>query len=569
MAKFERLQLLGNGTFTSTFAVKCLNDNNTYAAKFACTEKLQSPQALALFNQSCQQIISASAQLQHANVVKFLDVYLDVEFDQHGLVMEMMDTSLDKYLHGGITQQALPFHIQTALCHDIAQALSFLHQRNIMHQNLSSKSVLLTFSSVPNLIPFQTKVSDYGMAEIRQSLGLDVVDDIFAYGALMVEIIARKPIGNASQALEATNEDHPLLTIARLCLKESNRPSAHDIEVHMRAVHQTMIYMYTLQQEHPKAPLLHQRDAPCPLKRSADAVIDSNRHIVYLRQAREKTMYQFDVQKNDWTKLPDCIYMQCSLAFIDDNLLAVGGTSDDTAPRTGAVYKLVPYGPFSKQWKAAPRLDMPTHRSRVTSLAYKVKEMSTLIVAGGEYLANHLDGESGIKSLNIVEVLDYKNHEWKTASPLPGNVCCSSGTICKDTICLLGGWIKRDIELPLVYICGVQDLIDSCSAQPGHQIQVWNQIRPNCPVLRTTCTTLQDKLLLVGGTEPNDEKKTPTNAIHIFNEENQSWNIIGRLPEPRYLSFVVPIPNSNSLLVMGGEKDSSASAKTVQIIELP
>ena len=73
----------------------------------------------------------------------------------------LLDTSLTSYLHNGArdnAQQAVPFHIQTGLSHDVAQALTFLHQKGIIHQNLTDI-----------VHPLQACILHYYM-EIRQFL---------------------------------------------------------------------------------------------------------------------------------------------------------------------------------------------------------------------------------------------------------------------------------------------------------------------------------------------------------------------------------------------------------------
>ena len=294
------------------------------------------------------------------------------------------------------------------------------------------------------------------------------------------------------------------------------------------------------------------KSAPNPIKRSSDAVIDHVHSIIYLRQANEKKVYAFNLRMDSWKQLPDCNNFQCTLAFFEDNLLAIGGTPEDTSPRTSKVYKLVQ----QSGWET--KSSMLTARSRTTALTCDFNKESVLIVAGGEKLGG--DGKDKFESLNTVEV--FKGQKWHPASQLPGTLCCSSGTVVKDYIHLVGGWSKRNHELLTVYTCRLSDLIESCDAPVGSA--VWSQIIPSCPVAQTTCTTFQDKLLIVGGIKPHDPNKTPIDAIHIYNDHTNSWHIVGRLPEPRYLCFAMALCKCR-FLVIGGHRDTSSFSKDVQI----
>ena len=71
--------------------------------------------------------------------------------------MELMDDSLTHFLES--SPQPIPYHIQVNICHDVSQALSFLHSNDIVHRDLSSNNVLL----ISNV---KAKVTDFGMARL-------------------------------------------------------------------------------------------------------------------------------------------------------------------------------------------------------------------------------------------------------------------------------------------------------------------------------------------------------------------------------------------------------------------
>ena len=186
--------------------------------------------------------------------------------------MELMDDSLTHFLES--STQAVPYHIQVNICHDIAQALSFLHSNEIVHRDLSSNNVLL----IGNI---RAKLTDFGMARLSDlnphvthftnttCPGTDVYMppeavqdnpvyteklDCFSFGVIIVQILTREfprpgdrqkifddprfPKGTLKQCvpeierrqnhISQIDPNHPLLPISLECLKDmdSERPSA-------------------------------------------------------------------------------------------------------------------------------------------------------------------------------------------------------------------------------------------------------------------------------------------------------------------------------------------------------
>ena len=72
------------------------------------------------------------------------------------LLMELMDESLTHFLER--SQQPLTYHIEVELCHDIAQALAYIHSKEIIHRDLSGNNVLL--------LAGRAKITDFGMSKL-------------------------------------------------------------------------------------------------------------------------------------------------------------------------------------------------------------------------------------------------------------------------------------------------------------------------------------------------------------------------------------------------------------------
>ena len=161
--KLFKDQTLGIGSYGKVCRAKC--DDLLCAAKLL-HETLFDPTAEQLiaprrehrlpfrrFEQECE-FLSA---IRHPNIVQYLGIYQDPDTGLPVLLMELMDKSLTHFLES--SPQPIPYHIQVNVCHDITQALSFLHSNSIVHRDLSSNNVLLN-SSV------RAKVTDFGMVRL-------------------------------------------------------------------------------------------------------------------------------------------------------------------------------------------------------------------------------------------------------------------------------------------------------------------------------------------------------------------------------------------------------------------
>jgi len=106
------------------------------------------------FEQECQFLNG----IRHPHIVQYLGVSRDPDSGLLVLLMELMDSSLTRFLEQ--SEEPLPFHVQVGLCHDIALALTYLHSNGIIHRDLSSNNVLLIGSG------YRAKVTDFGMSKL-------------------------------------------------------------------------------------------------------------------------------------------------------------------------------------------------------------------------------------------------------------------------------------------------------------------------------------------------------------------------------------------------------------------
>ena len=237
-------------------------------------------------------------QLKHPNIVQFYGVYklgdysLELSPDCY-LIQELMWSALDARNR---LQPKLTLRNVIEISLGIASALQYLHDREepIIHRDLATKNILLSFSGIP-------KISDLGVAKIIHSgeqtmpqtrqpgtelymppevkiegLPYNTSVDIFSFGVIMLEICIGHDV-NASEAfrvgeygmvrivpeLDRRKRDfqdlsnHILKPLITKCLAErDNRPNAKAIWEHLTSIKDSSQYTCT-----PESPIIPQSAA--------------------------------------------------------------------------------------------------------------------------------------------------------------------------------------------------------------------------------------------------------------------------------------------------------------------
>ena len=231
--------------------------------------------------------------MKHPHIVEYLGTSHDPDSGLLVLLMELMDESLTHFLER--SQQPLAYHIEVDLCHDIAQALAYIHSKEIIHRDLSGNNVLL--------LAGRAKITDFGMSKLldanRRMTHLTMCPgmlaymppealkeppvyskkiDCFSFGVLQIQIMTRQfpdpgplrrevedsrsPTGTMEMPvldserrkshIDLIDPTHTLLPTALGCLSylEKDRPSAEDLCRQLAAVKEAPRYqLQTLRQE--------------------------------------------------------------------------------------------------------------------------------------------------------------------------------------------------------------------------------------------------------------------------------------------------------------------------------
>ena len=299
--------------------------------------------------------------------------------------------------------------------------------------------------------------------------------------------------------------------------------------------------------------------APCVMNRGCDAIASGV--VMYCRHFSLKRIFLFNAVDRKWYQLPECQYGNFSMAFINGMITTIRGGNDmkfyglpaiGSGSYTNKLISFVEKGSSGKWMEVLP--PMPTRRRGTVALSTDTH----LIVAGGEV--------EGRANLTTVEVLNTETCQWSAATHLPEPKNIASATIIGDNIYIIGGQNVNGKETNIAYMCSLKRLIKSSSDLQHYNSQaiVWNRIA-DCPVMLSTCVSLQGQLLTVGGKA--SVNNTITSAVHMYNPNTNSWEIVNQTPTARYLPLAAVV-NDNQLVVVGGVTDGGAMTDFIEVVSV-
>ena len=281
------------------------------------------------------------------------------------------------------------------------------------------------------------------------------------------------------------------------------------------------------------------KKALCRISSSYCAVTDDG--ALYIRKWTRE-VYAYSIRSSSWSQLPSSPYNDCPSVIINNLLTLVGGYHGGTT--TNQLFSLTGEGSGRRWTEEFP--PMPTRRYQSIALCTE----TALIVAGGETMQG--------SKLGTVEIMNTSTKQWSTAAALPQPVICAPAAVCGDQIYILGE--------SNMYTCSVISLIRSCKSflvtLRRRETGVWTTgIAP--PVTETTCVSIQNRLLAIGG---KGSDKEPTAAVRIYNPATDSWEVISHMWTPRWRCIAAVLP-TNQLMVVGGYTGKSFKTET-DLVEL-
>ena len=244
-------------------------------------------------------------------------------------------------------------------------------------------------------------------------------------------------------------------------------------------------------------------------------------------------IHKYDLATQQWTTLPQYQYSDFSMTGVDNQLTCVGGWDESTEKMSNAI---AVHSTSQMRWEQ-PYRPMNTPRRYPAICTY----LQHLVVAGGCDASN---------DLTTVEVLNTSTQQWFSTTPLPETGSRMSYTIIHDTLYLLGGKLGKSVlsvSLPALIHTG---------KPPAH----WHTLT-DTPLKYSTAVAVHGNLLAVGG---RNREKQRSSAIHMYDQEKNTWNKVEDLPTEREDCTCCLLP-SGKIFTAGGEEDKGGQTSRVDV----
>ena len=315
----------------------------------------------------------------------------------------------------------------------------------------------------------------------------------------------------------------------------------------------------------------------------APEIIDAHHGSVVVNDNRAyfsfmKSIYVYTLSTNKWIILPECIKSCFGLAFVHEQLVAIGGLTGggNDWEMTNTLLGLTP----TKSWDdiLPPMSTQRANPAAITTATH-------LIVAGGKISPPHVQ-EGG---LNTVEIIDLNDLQWTTVSSLPIAINFPQMVLCDNQLFIIG------TDTNAVYSCYSTDLIKSSHLKPKLSPAVQQKRFPTVPPKPNTAkglppkppmkpptdknetlwkgiadlpqsggvaiVALGDYVLAIGG---HNRVYNPNGDISYYKKETNSWKVIGQLPSPRW-NALATLLHGNRLVVVGGNLSVSESCESTDL----
>ena len=255
------------------------------------------------------------------------------------------------------------------------------------------------------------------------------------------------------------------------------------------------------------------------------------------------TVMKLDLQREEWTKLPQYGFEFFAMTSFLYRLVLVGGHDPMTRKPTNQIAVFT-----SERW-TNPYPPMNTARSSSTAVSYN----KYIIVAGG-----WVDQER----TSSVEVLDVALLRWYTAESLPNPRSSVKSTLTGNTLYLMGGADGTGHSTKVVHKVDVNELITKAVSKQATPT-LWQSIEDS-PLERSAPLNVGGSLLAVGG---HDDRYNPSSSIHLYQPDTRRWVKVGDLPTVRYNCTCSVLPSGETIVAVG-QTESLQYFSTVDFLSI-
>ena len=159
-----------------------------------------------------------------------------------------------------------------------------------------------------------------------------------------------------------------------------------------------------------------------------------------------------------------------------------------------------------------------------------------------------------------VEVLDTKSKQWYTASPLPSDASRPSLTVIQDTLYVVWRESAVSVSIP-IFISDAMSQSQASDSTNEPRPTEWQSL-PDTPTYHPAITSFHGYLLTVGALD------SPSSTISMYLPHTEQWLSVAQLPKPRDGCTCVVIPETEKMMVIGGEDKNEKFIETNDICML-
>ena len=256
------------------------------------------------------------------------------------------------------------------------------------------------------------------------------------------------------------------------------------------------------------------------------------------------TVMKLDLQRNEWTKLPQYNNRWFSMASLANQLVLVGGEDPVSRKATNqiAVFE-------SGRWTHSyPPLNIARYCSTAVSFN------NYIIVVGG------VDDQE--RPISYVEMLDMASRRWYIAESLAKPRSRMKSVRIGTALYIMGGWDHYNRRTKAVHKVDLNELITKVATQQATST-LWQEVVPT-PLETSAPINIRGYLLAVGGT---DDARNPSSSIHLYQPESKRWVKGNNLPAARYNCTCSVLP-SGEIIVAGGQTETFDEISTVNFLTI-